>query len=77
VSVTYAAPDLRDRFLRSLAAPIDNALVIRLARDLIDSANPLPRMTCEELGIPCDSTYGAAARHVLERYAPDAVYGGA
>ena len=77
VNTTYAAPALRDRFLLSLVAPMDLALVIQLARDLIDSANPLPRTTCDELGLPGASTYGAAARHVLGRYSPDTALGSA
>jgi hypothetical protein len=28
--------------------------------------NPLPGLTCQQLGLPIGSTYGLAARHILE-----------
>jgi hypothetical protein len=69
MSATYAAPALRDRFLCALGSPIDRGTTIRLAQDLVDSCNPLPGTTCEELGLPSNSTYGQAARWILARHA--------
>ena len=57
---------VRDRFLDALDAD-DHLLLERVALDLVRSRNPLPGMTCEKLGLPPGSTYGAAARHVLRR----------
>ena len=59
-----APPTLRDRFLNVLDSD-DYALLKRIALDLVESRNPLPGMTCEKLGLPPRSTYGAAARQVL------------
>ena len=56
--------ELRDRFLTVLDSD-DYPLLKRIALDLVRSRNPLPGMTCEKLGLPLGSTYGAAARHVL------------
>ena len=56
--------ELRDRFLNVLDCD-DHPLLKRIALDLVRSGNPLPGMTCEKLGLPPRSTYGAAARHVL------------
>jgi hypothetical protein len=64
VDATYAPADLRDRFLNALDAK-DRALSSDLASRLTSCRNPLPGMTCEELGLPIGSTYGCAARHVL------------
>lgn len=55
---------LRDRFLDVLDTD-DRPLLKRIALDLVNSKNPLPGMTCEKLGLPPRSTYGAAARQVL------------
>ena len=60
----YAPADLRDRFLNALDAK-DHALSNDLASRLTGCMNPLPGMTCEELGLPIGSSYGSAARHVL------------
>jgi len=62
----YAPTDLRDRFLNSLDTE-DRTLTLRLATDLSDCMNPLPGMTCNQLGLPLGSTYGSAARLVLAR----------
>ena len=62
---TFNSPsELRDRFLNVLDSD-DHSLLKRIALDLVRSRNPLPGMTCEKLGLPLRSTYGAAARHVL------------
>jgi hypothetical protein len=60
----YAPPAARDQFLDALDAH-DLALSARLALHLTDCMNPLPGMTCSDLGLPPGSTYGSAARHVL------------
>lgn len=65
MSHPYALPLLRDRFLKSLEPPVDRVLSAELARALLGCGNPLPGMTCAELGLPMPSTYDAAARHVL------------
>ena len=61
----YAPGAVRDRFLEALAAR-DGEVSLRLAQNLTSCSNPLPGMVCEELGLPAGSTYGVAARHVLE-----------
>jgi hypothetical protein len=63
----YAPPATRDQFLEALGAS-DLALSARLALHLTGCVNPLPGMTCGELGLPPGSTYGSAARHVLRRF---------
>ena len=60
----YAPPAARDQFLDALDA-CDLALSARLALHLTGCMNPLPGMTCGDLGLPPGSTYGSAARHVL------------
>jgi hypothetical protein len=74
----YAPAELRDRFLNAVDAQ-DDALCDRLAVDLQNCMNPLPGLTCQQLGLPIGSTYGAAARHILRpsdgpqsRYLPEA-----
>ena len=62
----YASPAVRDRFLDALDAG-DHALSTELARNLTHCGNPLPGMTCSQLGLPMGSTYGCAARSVLMR----------
>lgn len=64
---SYASPAIRDRFLAALDAG-DRALSTALARDLTGCGNPLPGMTCGQLGLPIGSTYGSAALRVLLRY---------
>ena len=61
----YAPADLRDQFLHALDAG-DHALSRQLAQNLIQCMNPLPGITREELGLPIGSTYGTAARQVLD-----------
>jgi hypothetical protein len=60
----YASPRLRDQFLIALETQ-DRALSSSLALNLIDCTNPLPGVTCDELGLPRGSTYGSAAQRVL------------
>ena len=67
---SYAVPSARDRFLDSLASA-DRPLSVELARNLLGCRNPLPGITCAELGLPVSSTYDCAARRVLKLYAPD------
>ena len=63
----YATPKLRDRFLGALDA--DNRLLsVELARNLTSCANPLPGLTCGELGLPIGSTYASAASRILSLY---------
>lgn len=60
----YAPAAVRDRFLDALDAG-DRPLSTRLALNLTGCMNPLPGITCDELGLPAGSTYGSAARRVL------------
>ena len=60
----YASAAMRDQFLEALDAR-DRVLSTRLALNLTRCMNPLPGMTCGELGLPPGSTYGSAARRVL------------
>jgi hypothetical protein len=62
----YASPKIRDQFLDALDAD-DRALSTRLALGLIGCMNPLPGITCDQLGLPIGSTYGSAAQRVLLR----------
>jgi hypothetical protein len=64
VDTIYASADQRDRFLNALDAE-DIGLCRTLAADLMNCANALPGMTCEQLGLPPGSTYGCGARAVL------------
>ena len=63
----YASPAMRDRFLHALDAE-DRILSAEIARELLGCANPLPGMTCDQLGLPMGSTYACAARRVLSLY---------
>jgi hypothetical protein len=65
--VPYAPAAVRDQFLHALDAR-DRELSMRLALNLTDCMNPMPGMTCGELGLPPGSTYGFAARRVLVLY---------
>jgi hypothetical protein len=67
MTAPYASAAIRDQFLTALDAG-DRALSAQLALNLTSCSNPLPGMTCEELGLPLGSTYGSAARHVLKLY---------
>jgi hypothetical protein len=60
----YAPAAVRDQFLDALEAR-DVVASTRLARNLTGCMNPLPGMTCCELGLPPGSTYGSAARQLL------------
>ena len=61
----YAPAELRDRFLNALDAK-DRGLSKRLAANLKTCGNRLPGLACEQLGLPMGSTYGSAARLILE-----------
>jgi len=63
----YASPTMRDQFLVALDTD-DRALSTELALNLAGCLNPLPGMTCNQLGLPIGSTYGSAARHILLLY---------
>ena len=67
MTAQYASAAMRDRFLDALDAH-DRILSIELARNLATCANPLPGITCNELGLPTGSTYGSAASRVLSLY---------
>jgi hypothetical protein len=67
MTTPYAPAAIRDRFLSALDSG-DRALSTELAANLTGCSNPLPGMTCRELGLPAGSTYGTAARHVLLLY---------
>jgi len=70
LDVIYAPAEVRDQFLHALDAG-DHALSRHLARNLTHCSNPLPGMTRESLGLPIGSTYGAAARRLLELQSED------
>ena len=65
VDQMYAPAQLRDRFLDALDGN-DQSLCVRLAAELIRCMNPLPGLACEQLGLPPGSTYGSAARRILD-----------
>jgi hypothetical protein len=67
MSAQYAPAAIRDRFLGALDAQ-DRALSTELALNLTSCGNPLPGMTCDQLGLPIGSTYGSAAQRVLLMY---------
>jgi hypothetical protein len=67
MSAPYASAALRDRFLGALDAD-DRSLSTELALGLTACTNPLPGMTCQQLGLPIGSTYGSAAQRVLRMY---------
>lgn len=69
MDLVYAAADQRDRFLDALDGE-DPALTRSLAIDLKNCRNALPGTTCQQLGLPPGSTYGAAARAVLDERSP-------
>ena len=64
---SYAPPAIRDQFLSALDAD-NRELSTTLALNLTSCTNPLPGMTCDQLGLPVGSTYGSAARRVLLLY---------
>lgn len=59
-----ASPAYRDGFLGALDRN-DGVTLTRLAQDMTNCGNPLPRATCVQLGIPVGSTYGFAARRIV------------
>ena len=63
---TYAPPTVRDDFLAAIARG-DAAMLTQLATNLTGCGNPLPSTTCHELGVPVGSTYGAAARRIVDQ----------
>jgi hypothetical protein len=63
---SFTPPALRDRFLAALEEPND-ASAVGLALHMTTSRNPLPGATCLQLGLPPGSSYGSAARQVLDR----------
>ena len=67
MSLPYASPAIRDQFLCALDAD-DRVRSTELALNLTSCTNPLPGMTCDQLGLPMGSTYGSAARRVLLLY---------
>ena len=69
IDAQYAPAAARDKFLLALDGD-DRQLPVLLAAGLATCANPLPSLTCRLLGLPFGSTYGSAARRVLERW-PD------
>jgi hypothetical protein len=64
MTALYAPAAVRDRFLASLDTGDWNTST-DLATNLTACGNPLPGMTCNQLGLPMGSTYGAAAKYVL------------
>jgi hypothetical protein len=67
MTAPYASPTIRDEFLAALDAD-DRKVSAQLALNLTGCMNPLPGMTCDKLGLPFGSTYGAAAVRVLFLY---------
>jgi len=65
VDAQYAPAALRDQFLIALDGG-DWQVSMRLALGFTTCANPLPGMTCRQLDLPGGSTYGSAARRVLD-----------
>jgi hypothetical protein len=64
MTALYAPAAVRDRFLASLDTGDWNTS-IDMATNLTACGNPLPGMTCDQLGLPMGSTYGGAAKRVL------------
>jgi hypothetical protein len=62
----YAPAPVRDAFLLALERD-DHALAMRLARTLTTCHNPFPGLACDQLALPHGSTYGGAARELLQR----------
>ena len=67
MTAPYASAGIRDEFLAALDAD-DRMLSTQLAVNLTGCANPLPGITCDQLGLPLGSTYGSAACRVLLLY---------
>jgi len=64
MTALYAPAAVRDQFLASLDTE-DWDTSRDMATNLTACGNPLPGMTCNQLGLPMGSTYGAAAKCVL------------
>jgi hypothetical protein len=64
MTALYAPAAVRDQFLASLDTGDWNTSK-DMATNLTACGNPLPSMTCNLLGLPMGSTYGAAAKYVL------------
>ena len=64
MTTCYAPANVRDRFLLAIDSK-DYVLSSELAGNLIECGNPLPGVTCLELGLPVGSTYACAARKLL------------
>ena len=62
----YAPPAVRDAFLLALERD-DHEQIVRLARALITCHNPFPGLACDQLALPHGSSYGTAARELLQR----------
>jgi hypothetical protein len=73
MAAPYASPAIRDEFLAALDTG-DRALSAQLARNLTGCSNPLPGMTCHQLGLPIGSTYGCAAHRILNDPSKDALW---
>jgi hypothetical protein len=69
---SFTPPGIRDRFLAALDEANDGS-AHRFALHLTTSRNPLPGLTCQQLGLPMGSSYGAAARWVLDRHRDQAL----
>jgi len=67
-AATYAPPTVRDDFLAAIARG-DSVMLAQLATNLTGCGNPLPSTTCVELGVPVGSTYGVAARRIVDQAA--------
>jgi hypothetical protein len=65
---SYASPAIRDQFLAALDAD-NHTRSTELALNLTHCTNPLPGLTCDQLGLPVGSTYASAAQRVLLLYA--------
>ena len=62
----YAPAAVRDAFLLALERD-DQELMVRLARTLTTCHNPFPGLACDQLALPHGSSYGSAARELLQR----------
>ena len=62
----YAPAAVRDAFLLALESD-DRELATRLARSLTTCHNPFPGLACDQLALPHGSSYGTAAREILQR----------
>jgi hypothetical protein len=63
----YAPPGIRDAFLGALDEP-SSSEAVRLAWGLTTCRNPLPGLACAKLNLPIGSSYGEAAKRVLNEH---------